>query len=161
MTMGMDGTWISIMYLIFGVAAIIGGGVGGMLSDRYGTKPTIVAVIIVFAISIFTIPYTTSVLPLFLLVMVIWSMLSWAITPAIQSYLIETAPETSDIQQSLNNSALHFGIAFGSMIGGIVIEQSSVEMNATVGGVFVLFSLGVVLMSMMRRKNKAVSTTAA
>ncbi|MDV2684102.1 MFS transporter [Alkalihalophilus lindianensis] len=161
MTMGMDGTWISIMYLIFGVAAIIGGGVGGMLSDRYGTKPTIVAVIIAFAISIFTIPYTTSVLPLFLLVMVIWSMLSWAITPAIQSYLIETAPETSDIQQSLNNSALHFGIAFGSMIGGIVIEQSSVEMNATVGGVFVLLSLGVVVMSMKRRKDKTVSTTAA
>ncbi|MCM3491087.1 MFS transporter [Alkalihalophilus marmarensis] len=159
-TMGMDGTWISMMYLIFGVAAIIGGGVGGMLADRFGTKPTIVAVIIVFAISIFTIPYTTSILPLFLVVMVVWSMLSWAITPAIQSYLIETAPETSDIQQSLNNSALHFGIAAGSMIGGIVIEQSTVEMNATVGGVFVLFSLGVVIMSMAKRKEKALSTVA-
>ncbi|MDV2886108.1 MFS transporter [Alkalihalophilus pseudofirmus] len=160
MTMGMDGTWISMMYLIFGVAAIIGGGVGGMLADRFGTKPTIVGVIIVFAVSIFTIPYTTSILPLFLVVMVVWSMLSWAITPAIQSYLIETAPETSDIQQSLNNSALHFGIAAGSMIGGIVIEQSTVEMNATVGGVFVLFSLGVVIMSMTKRKEKALSTAA-
>ncbi|ADC49005.1 major facilitator transporter possible arabinose [Alkalihalophilus pseudofirmus OF4] len=160
MTMGMDGTWISMMYLIFGVAAIIGGGVGGMLADRFGTKPTIVGVIIVFAVSIFTIPYTTSILPLFLVVMVVWSMLSWAITPAIQSYLIETAPETSDIQQSLNNSALHFGIAAGSMIGGIVIEQSTVEMNATVGGVFVLFSLGVVIMSMVKRKEKALSTAA-
>ncbi|ERN52193.1 MFS transporter [Alkalihalophilus marmarensis] len=160
MTMGMDGTWISMMYLIFGVAAIIGGGVGGMLADRFGTKPTIVGVIIVFAVSIFTIPYTTSILPLFLVVMVVWSMLSWAITPAIQSYLIETAPKTSDIQQSLNNSALHFGIAAGSMIGGIVIEQSTVEMNATVGGVFVLFSLGVVIMSMTKRKEKALSTAA-
>jgi DHA1 family purine base/nucleoside efflux pump-like MFS transporter len=82
------------------------------------------------------IPYTTFAFPLFLVVMIIWSMLSWAITPAMQSYLIESSPETSDIQQSLNNSALHFGIAFGSMIGGIVIENASVEMNATVGGLW-------------------------
>ncbi|RZT21406.1 MFS transporter [Fictibacillus sp. BK138] len=150
--LGLNGTWVSIVYLIFGVAAVFGGGFGGMLADRFGTKPTILGVTIIFGISIFMIPYTTFAFPLFLVVMIIWSMLSWAITPAMQSYLIESAPETSDIQQSLNNSALHFGIAFGSMIGGIVIEQASVEMNATVGGFLVILALGAAVLSMTKKE---------
>jgi MFS transporter, DHA1 family, purine base/nucleoside efflux pump len=152
MTLGLNGTWVSIVYLIFGVAAVFGGGLGGMLADRFGTKPTILGVTIIFGISIFMIPYTTFSFPLFLVVMIIWSMLSWAITPAMQSYLIESSPETSDIQQSLNNSALHFGIAFGSMIGGIVIEQASVEMNATVGGFLVILALGTAVFSMTKKE---------
>ncbi|MDM5314948.1 MFS transporter [Fictibacillus sp. b24] len=157
MTLGLNGTWVSIVYLIFGIAAVFGGGIGGMLADRFGTKPTILGVTIIFGISIFLIPYTTFAFPLFLVVMIIWSMLSWAITPAMQSYLIESSPETSDIQQSLNNSALHFGIAFGSMIGGIVIESASVETNATVGGLLVILALGTAVISMTKRKSSKVS----
>ncbi|WP_416825638.1 MFS transporter [Ectobacillus polymachus] len=155
MALGLNGTWVSIVYLIFGVAAVFGGGLGGMLADRFGTKPTILAVIVLFCISIFMIPYTTFAFPLFLAVMIMWSMLSWAITPAMQSYLIESSPETSDIQQSLNNSAIHFGIAFGSMIGGIVIENASVEMNATVGGVLVILALGTAVFSMAKKERSS------
>lgn len=130
-----------------------GGGIGGVLADRYGTKPTILTIIVLFGLSIFTIPYTTFALPLFLVVMVIWGMLSWAITPAMQSYLIESSPETSDIQQSQNNSALHFGIAFGSLIGGVVIEQATVELNATVGGMFIILALATAVLSMAKERS--------
>nr|GGG80653.1 MFS transporter [Virgibacillus oceani] len=147
-TMGLDGTWVSVVYLLFGVAAVFGGGIGGTLADRFGSKSTILTVIVMFGISIFTIPHTTAVFPLFLAIMIIWSMMSWAITPAMQSYLIEASPETADIQQSLNNSALHLGIAFGSLIGGIVIEHATVELNATVGGLFIIVALGTAIFSM-------------
>ncbi|WP_059104304.1 MFS transporter [Shouchella shacheensis] len=157
MTMGLDGAWVSIVYLIFGAAAVAGGGIGGMLADRFGAKPTILSVIVVFGLSIFMIPYTIFALPVFLVVMVIWSMLSWAITPAMQSYLIESSPETSDIQQTINNSALHLGIAFGSLIGGIVIERASVELNATVGGLFVIIALGTVAFSMAKERSGVLS----
>ncbi|MYL55289.1 MFS transporter [Pontibacillus yanchengensis] len=153
--LGLGGTWVSIAYLLFGFAAITGGGVGGSLADRFGTKPSILAIIVAFAVSIFLIPYTTFALPLFLVVMMIWGMLSWAITPAMQSYLIETAPETSDIQQGLNNSALHLGIALGSSIGGLVIQQASVQYNATIGGLFIILSLGAAALSMKGQVSKA------
>ncbi len=156
-SIGIDGNWISIMYLLFGIAAIIGGGIGGLLSDRYGPQKTIIGIIALFAVSLFSIPFTTAFMPLFIIVMMVWSLLSWAITPAMQSYLIHSAPQTSDIQQSLNNSALHFGIAFGSMSGGIVIERSTVEMNAFVGSIFAFLALIVVGLSMkksLQRKPK-------
>ncbi|WP_226580316.1 MFS transporter [Halobacillus litoralis] len=158
--LGLNGTWVSIVYFIFGVAAVLGGGVGGFLSDKFGSEKSIIGIISVFALAIFMIPYVTFSLPLFLGVMVIWSALSWAVTPAQQNYLITSAPETSDIQQSLNNSALHMGIAFGSSIGGIVIEQSSVIHNATVGGGFVILALVTAIFS-ITREQEAVKKEAA
>ncbi|GAA0595211.1 MFS transporter [Virgibacillus siamensis] len=152
-TMGMDGTWVSIIYMIFGIAAVSGGAVGGTLSDTIGPKRTIMLTIVIFTMVMFTIPYTTFALTAFLLILVVWGMLSWTLAPATMSYLIGLSPETSDIQQSLNNSALHLGIAFGSLIGGLVIEQVSVEQNATIGGFFVILSIGAALISMYRRQN--------
>ncbi|WP_099156670.1 MFS transporter [Virgibacillus ndiopensis] len=151
--LGLEGNWVSIIYLIFGIAAVSGGGIGGTFADLFGTKRTILTSIIVFAVAIFTIPYITSVLAVFLVVLVIWGMMSWAISPAMQSYLIEASPETSAIQQSLNNSSLHLGIAIGSLIGGAVIEQASIEQNVTVGGLLVIISLGTALVSMYRVKS--------
>ncbi|ASN06552.1 MFS transporter [Virgibacillus necropolis] len=151
-TMGIEGSWVSIIYLIFGIAAVSGGGFGGTLSDQMGTKRTILTAIIAFGLAIFAIPYTTFFLPLFLVVMIVWGIMSWAISPAMQSYLIEASPETSDIQQSLNNSALHLGIAAGSLVGGVVIEQASIELTATVGGVLIIISLGTALFSMYEER---------
>lgn len=153
MKMGLDGNWVSIVYLIFGIAAVIGGGIGGLLADRFGAKPVILTLITLFGITIFSLPFAAFSLPLFLMVVIIWSMLSWAITPAIHSYLIEVSPETSDIQQTLNNSAVHMGMAFGSMIGGIMIESTSVELNATAGSVFIVIALGTAALSMAKKES--------
>ena len=150
MKMGLDGTWVSIVYLIFGIAAVIGGGLGGIIVDRFGAKKSILSLLVIFGLSIFAIPYTTGVMPLFLLLLVVWSMISWTISPAVQTYLIELAPETAGIQQTLNNSAAHLGIATGSFVGGIVIEQASVELNPTIGGLFVILALGAAFISMAK-----------
>ncbi|SHF95943.1 MFS transporter [Ornithinibacillus halophilus] len=149
-TTSLDGNWISIIYFVFGVAAVSGGGIGGTLSDRFGSNKIILVSIVIFSVTIFAIPYTTVAISLFLLGIVIWGILSWAITPAMQSYLIDASPETSDIQQSLNNSSLHFGIAFGSLLGGLIIEHGSVEQTATIGGVLVTLSLVTALISMKK-----------
>ena len=93
--------------------------------------------------------------------MMVWSMLSWAITPAQQNYLIETSPETAEIQQSLNNSAMHLGIAAGSVLGGVVINQYSVIYNATIGGIFVFLALICAIFSITRKQaaNKEIYKT--
>ncbi len=158
-TLGLDGSWISIIYLIFGISALSGGAIGGTLADRFGEKPTILSLIVIFGVAIFSIPYSTFALPLFLTVLVIWGMMSWAITPPMQSYLMGVSPETANIQISLNNSAVHLGIAFGSLIGGVVIDRSSVEMNPTVGGMFVIVALCTGLISMAKGRKRALIKT--
>ncbi|MEN2768911.1 MFS transporter [Ornithinibacillus xuwenensis] len=147
-TMHLNATWISVIFFIFGVAAVSGGGIGGSFADILGTKRTIITAIIIFSAVIWIIPLTTAILPLFLILLVLWGIMSWAISPAMQSYLIDASPDTSDIQQSLSNSSLHFGIAFGSFIGGLIIGQMSVEYNAVIGGILIVASLGTMYISM-------------
>src|SRR5690625_4474694 len=157
-TMGIEGTLVSVIYLIFGIAAVSGGGLGGAMADRFGTNRTILSTIIIFGVTIFAIPYTTFSLALFLIAMVIWGIVNWALSPALQSYLIETAPETSDVQQSLNNSSLHFGIAFGSFVGGIIIEKTNVVQNAFAGGLIIVLSLFTALISIYGGKSASKET---
>ena len=139
--LGLSSTWTMIVYFIFGIAAVTGGGLGGNLSDKFRAKHIMISVISIFAITLFILPLSPKWLPLFFILLIIWGMMSWSITPALQTYLIKITPETSAIQQSINNSALHFGIAFGSFIGSIIVERSGVIYTPIAGGIFLLIAL--------------------
>ncbi|SFE73462.1 MFS transporter [Alteribacillus iranensis] len=154
--MGFSEGWVTIVYWLFGFAAVTGGAIGGGLSDRLGYRTTLYVVIILFSSSMFILPYTTAWIPLFFLLVVIWGAMSWALSPPMQSYLVESASETSDVQQSLNNSALHLGIALGSFSGGFVVENSSIALTPTVGAVFVLLSFGTAYYSLTKRRQHSV-----
>lgn len=141
-TLHLDATMVSVMYFVFGIAAVAGGGMGGLASDKLGTGRSILTIIPLFAVSMMLMPIATKApFWVFLIVMIIWSALSWSISPAQQNYLIQTAPKTADIQLSINNSACHIGIAAGSAVGGVVIEKSSVMYNSWVGVLFILAAL--------------------
>ena len=130
-------TWINIVYFLFGAFAVFGGGFGGTMADKFGSKKTILLLIGIFSGVFFILPATIPFLPIFLLTVMGWAMLSWAISPAMQSYLIETDPKSGDIQQSLSNSSLHLGVALGSLIGGYVVDHFSVPSNSWVGGILI------------------------
>jgi DHA1 family purine base/nucleoside efflux pump-like MFS transporter len=152
-TLHLDASSLTLFYFIYGIAAVAGGGIGGWITDRLGAKRSIFMILISFAVALFLMPLATFSLWVCSIVMMIWGLLSWSISPAIQSYLIQLAPESADIQQSFNSSGTHIGIALGSAIGGIVIERSSVYYNAWVGVVFVLIALGCAVLTVVKRNS--------
>lgn len=151
-TLGFGGSMLSFVYFLFGIAAVTGGGISGVLTDRYNPRIIIIVTTCSFAVSLFMIPYVTFAVPVFLLFVIVWGILNWALTPPLQRYLIDITPETAAIQQSLNNSALHFGIAAGAFVGSIVVERSGVQMTSVVGGCIVILSIGTALFSMKKGK---------
>lgn len=147
-----DGMTISILYLLYGIAAVSGGGLAGIAADRFGNRTTLLLAIFILAISLFIIPFTVNALVIFWIVLLIWGVVSWAITPPIQSHLFSIAPETSDIQQSLNNAALQLGIAFGTLFGSFVIETRSISETVHFGIIFVILSFIAAIVSMRKRR---------
>lgn len=140
-TLHLNQYWVSICYFLFGLAAVGGGALGGGLADRIGSQKSILLIIGAFAIVLLILPYSTFSFPVFLVLMMIWGALSWSINPAQQDYIIRSDPDTSDIHQSFNNSALQIGIALGSGIGGLVMEYTgSVTRTTTVGSIVVVIA---------------------
>lgn len=140
-TMQLSPYWISVCYFLFGIAAMSGGAFGGGLATRIGSTKSILIILSAFAVSLFILPYSTFALPFFIIFMMIWGALSWALAPAQQEYIIQSDPVSSDIHQSFNNSALQVGIALGSGVGGIAFSQTgSVTIMPTVGAGLVLIA---------------------
>lgn len=153
-TMGFGGALITTVYFAYGAAAVAGGGLAGMSADKFGARRTLLTAIGLLIFCLLLIPQTTSVPPLFWVTLVVYGVLSWSITPPIQSHLVQLSPETADIQQSLNNAVLHLGIAFGTAIGSVIVDRASVETNAFVGAFLVLVALGAAFSS-LRPKREA------
>ncbi|MCM3634047.1 MULTISPECIES: MFS transporter [Paenibacillus] len=143
---------ISVIYFIFGFSAIAGGYVGGLLSDRLNPRKAIVAIVFTFLLTLITISVTRDSFAMFIIMLVLWGMMSWAVSPPEQAYLIETEPETADIQQSLHNSALQLGIAAGSGLGGYLIKTTNdVAVTSWAAAIMMAISLGFALFSITRK----------
>lgn len=160
---GPDG--VSAMLLVLGVGAMIGSTTSGHLTDRIGPiavqfgSLTLLAATLAALSAATTLPQATAlyvVVPLF----AIWTMAGWSFNPAQTARLIRLAPQVSTIAVSLNASATYAGIAFGSAVGGVVMDWGDATDLGWVGGLSVLTAL-LILAATVRRKTAAAPQPAA
>ncbi|MFT9819603.1 MFS transporter [Lysinibacillus sp. NPDC056185] len=157
-TMGLSTNMISMVLLVFGIAGITGGWIGGWASDKFGGAKTILTFLILFAVSLFLLPYSTGSMISLLIVVVLYGVMVWALSPAVQNYLAESAPDSSDIQLGLNTSFLHLGVALGSGLGGLLVDYYSVTINTWVAGIMVVLALisAIYSLTINRRENSSI-----
>jgi len=143
---------ISMIYFLFGFAAIAGGYLGGLLADKINPRRAIIVIISVFLLALFCISISKHTLYLFIPLMIIWGCMSWAVSPPQQAYLITTDRKNGDIQQSIHNSALQIGIAGGSAIGGLLITYTdTVAFNTWAATAVMLIALCLAIFSITRK----------
>jgi len=123
---GRDG--ITLALLVFGVGAVIGNLLGGILADRIGSVRTLalLSTTQIFWLGLYSwLPYPE---PLMLVIIFLQSVCGWSFMAAQQARLVSLAPNSAPVVLSLNAAAIYIGAAIGSGIGGVVIDLAGLAL---------------------------------
>ena len=149
---------------LYGVGQVVGNIVGGRIADRsvMGSIYAVLAgTVVILAVYAWGVQYKAGAIILVFLVGAIGS----ALTPALQTRLLDVSPGAASLASSLNHAALNMANALGAMAGGLVIAWGwGFRSPAIVGAVLALLGLGVALLSGAldrRRPVNAADRTAA
>ncbi|RQB66210.1 MFS transporter [Pseudomonas aeruginosa] len=135
---------ISLILLLIGLAALSGGYIGGWLADRLGHRRALRLVPAAFALALAAVPLSLDSIG-FLPVLMVWSAISWMISPVVQSFLLRSDPASGSAGVALNTSAMHLGVGLGAALGGLVVAALGVAATPWVGLALVLAALACAL----------------
>jgi predicted MFS family arabinose efflux permease len=155
---GLPALAIPGMLLAFGIGAVVGNLASGYLADRIGATRVVVlalltsaAVSVVIALVLKFLPPAISG-PALITLMGLWGTIGWSFPPAQASRIVGFAPEVAHLTLSLNASALYFGIAAGTVVGGRVLEFAAPSDLGLVAAAFPLLALAVLMASARSRR---------
>lgn len=142
----MNAGGVAVTMLGFGILGVIGSRLGGYAVDRWGAVRILLAGLLVHAAALALLPAFSSWLVPDLILIGVMMFAMFVTAPAIQTYFIQQAPESSDLVLSLNTSVTHLGLAAGAGMGGAVISATSTVLyNPWVAGPVVALGLGAAI----------------
>jgi DHA1 family putative efflux transporter-like MFS transporter len=145
-------TEISGILFLAGICSFVGSRAGGQLADAKGSGFTICFGLLLQGVTLILLALAGVNLFVLILVLMIFMLATWSISPAQQLFLITLVPRNPDIALSINTSFIQFGFALGSGLGGLVISRSSVLNLNWVG--LVAVSIALLLAILLFKKNK-------
>lgn len=119
-------TEISGILFLAGICSFLGSKVGGQLADAKGSRFTICFGLLLQAVTLLLFALAGINLFVLILILMIFMVATWSISPAQQLLLVTLVPRNPDIALSINTSFIQFGFALGSALGGFVISHTSV-----------------------------------
>jgi predicted MFS family arabinose efflux permease len=142
---GRDG--ITLALLVFGIGAVVGNVLGGILADRIGPARTLalLATTQIFWLSLYSyMPFPAWLMLTFIFLQAVCG---WSFMAGQQARLVGLAPESAPVVLSLNAAAIYIGAALGSAIGGVVIDTAGLDSLGRVASALAVLALLHILIS--------------
>jgi predicted MFS family arabinose efflux permease len=155
---GLDVSAMPIVLLSFGIGAVIGNALSGRLTDRIGANRVAafgMALCTLICLVVWAVVAEAPdriAGPALIALMIPWGIVGWTFPPAQASRIVAQAPEVSHLTLSLNVSAMYFGVAMGTFLGGQVLEAFPPATLALIAMPFPLVALAVLAASEMRAR---------
>lgn len=119
---------LSVAFLGFGIATLIGNKSGGFFGDKFGVPQTILVsmfcnLTLLVSLSMFigTSAYLT------IGILMLWAISAWLPGPLFRFSIMSLSDESPGVILSLYNSIIQFGFAIGAGLGGIEIDAFSTQ----------------------------------
>ena len=138
---------IGLIMLVYGVSVAIGNIWGGKLADKRGPISALSIIFSALSIILLLFTFTMQSKIAAVLTILVWGAFAFGNVPGLQIYVVKQAekytPNAVDVASGLNIAAFNIGIALGSVIGGSVVENMSLQDTAWIGAVISLMALAV------------------
>lgn len=137
---------VGLILVLYGLGIALGNILGGRLADR-GPVPAITWLFLMQILALAAFHFTMPFAPLALGNLAVISFLTFAPVSALQLYILRLArkvsPEAESVASAMNISAFNIGIAFGSWLGGMVINfaEGGLAWTPLIGSLLVVLAL--------------------
>ena len=149
-------TVVPLLLLLFGLGAVAGNFMGGVLSDRFGTRKPMIICLTLLICALAGIEFTNSSLIAAGVNMIAWAILMAALFTLQQQRTIQVDAAQPNLLLALNNSALYLGAAIGSGAFGAVISTMSFAVISPLSASVAALGLGALLFMPLKPRGAAV-----
>jgi DHA1 family inner membrane transport protein len=133
------------LLFLFGLGAVAGNFMGGVLSDRFGTRRPTQICLLALIVSLALVDVTRTTLTGAGLNVIGWGVLNAALFTVQQQRAIAVDPARRNLLLALNNSALYLGASLGAAICGVVISTTALDYTAPAAATLAAGSLVMLL----------------
>lgn len=156
----MSGEMTTTLLLLFGGAGIIGSLVFSRYSARYPNGFMVASIAILGLCLMLLLPLARFASYLGAL-SVVWGVSIMCFSLAMQSKVLEMAPDATDVAMSLHSGIYNIGIGGGALLGSVVITHLGVSDIGIVGGLLAVSGLVLCCLATYRFGRGAVESVAA
>jgi predicted MFS family arabinose efflux permease len=129
------------LLLLWGAAATAGNLGAGRLTDRFGSRPILLATISVAVLDFVLLPWTSASLVTAVPAVIVWGMCAWGFVVPQQHRLMAINPAAAPLLVGLNSAALYVGVSISGVIGGAAITWFDAHALGPIGAIFVAAAL--------------------
>jgi multidrug resistance protein len=144
---GFSSSAIGLIMLVYGVSVAFGNIFGAKLADKHGPINALTFIFLALSVILFVFTFTMQSPLTAVITILIWGSFAFGNVPGLQLYVVKQAqkytPNAVDVASGLNIAAFNIGIALGSIIGGSVVENMTLQDTSWIGAIISLLAVVV------------------
>jgi DHA1 family inner membrane transport protein len=151
---GMGEAFIPVALVVIGIGMTIGNLAGGRAADHH-VMGTIFVCFGLFAVSLASFALTAHTVPGLLVSLFLVGAAASALSPAVQSRLMDVAGDSQTLAAAANHAALNIGNSLGAYLGGVTIAAGLGYLSPTIVGLLLCvpgIALVVASVALQRRR---------
>ena len=142
---GFSANAIGLIMLVYGVSVAVGNIYGGKLADKKGPINALTIIFSALTLILLALTFTMTSKIGAVFTVLVWGAFAFGNVPGLQVYVVKLAekftPNAVDVASGLNIAAFNIGIALGSILGGVIVEQMTLQDTAWIGALISALAL--------------------